>query len=73
MSCSRERIRQVEAKALRKLRHPVRSRLLKDYVDIEYSENKSIVDGLTEEQMDDYNYGDEFVDPETEMTSKRNY
>ena len=73
MSCSKERIRQVEAKALRKLRHPVRSRLLKDYVDIEYSENKSIVDGLTEEQMDDYNYGDEFVDPETEMTSKRNY
>ncbi len=30
---TRERIRQIEAKALRKLRHPTRSRQLKDYVD----------------------------------------
>ncbi len=30
---TRERIRQIEAKALRKLRHPSRSRLLKDYLD----------------------------------------
>lgn len=30
---TRERIRQIEAKALRKLRHPARSRLLKDYMD----------------------------------------
>ena len=29
---TRERIRQIEAKALRKLRHPSRSRKLKDYV-----------------------------------------
>ena len=29
---TRERIRQIEAKALRKLRHPARSRLLKDYL-----------------------------------------
>lgn len=29
---TRERIRQIEAKALRKLRHPVRSRKLKDYL-----------------------------------------
>ncbi len=29
---TRERIRQIEAKALRKLRHPLRSRLLKDYL-----------------------------------------
>ncbi len=29
---TRERIRQIEAKALRKLRHPSRSRLLKDYL-----------------------------------------
>ena len=28
-----ERIRQIEAKALRKLRHPSRSRKLKDYLD----------------------------------------
>ncbi len=28
---TRERIRQIEAKALRKLRHPTRSRRLKDY------------------------------------------
>ena len=30
---TRERIRQIEAKALRKLRHPTRSRRLKDYLD----------------------------------------
>ncbi len=30
---TRERIRQIEAKALRKLRHPMRSRRLKDYLD----------------------------------------
>jgi len=29
---TRERIRQIEAKALRKLRHPNRSRSLKDYL-----------------------------------------
>ena len=32
-SATRERIRQIEAKALRKLRHPSRSRKLKDYLD----------------------------------------
>jgi RNA polymerase primary sigma factor len=30
---TRERIRQIEAKALRKLRHPTRSRRLKDYLE----------------------------------------
>ena len=30
---TRERIRQIEAKALRKLRHPSRSRKLRDYLD----------------------------------------
>ena len=30
---TRERIRQIEAKALRKLRHPSRSRQLKDYLE----------------------------------------
>jgi RNA polymerase primary sigma factor len=30
---TRERIRQIEAKALRKLRHPSRSRLLKGFID----------------------------------------
>jgi RNA polymerase primary sigma factor len=30
---TRERIRQIESKALRKLRHPSRSRKLKDFVD----------------------------------------
>jgi RNA polymerase primary sigma factor len=30
---TRERIRQIEAKALRKLRHPMRSKRLKDYLD----------------------------------------
>jgi len=31
---TRERIRQIEAKALRRLRHPKRSRRLKDYLEI---------------------------------------
>jgi len=30
---TRERIRQIEAKALRKLRHPSRSKRLKDYLE----------------------------------------
>ena len=33
---SRERIRQIETKALRKLRHPVRSRKLKDFLNNDY-------------------------------------
>jgi hypothetical protein len=32
-NATRERIRQIEAKALRKLRHPSRSRKLKDYLE----------------------------------------
>ena len=32
-SVTRERIRQIEAKALRKLRHPSRSRKLRDYLE----------------------------------------
>jgi len=30
---SRERIRQIEAKALRKLKHPSRSKILRSFVD----------------------------------------
>jgi RNA polymerase primary sigma factor len=33
LGVTRERIRQIEAKALRKLRHPSRSRKLKDYLE----------------------------------------
>jgi RNA polymerase primary sigma factor len=32
-SVTRERIRQIEAKALRKLKHPSRSKLLKSFLD----------------------------------------
>jgi len=32
LGVTRERVRQIEAKALRRLRHPSRSRRLKDYV-----------------------------------------
>ena len=32
-SVTRERIRQIEAKALRKLKHPSRSKRLKDFLD----------------------------------------
>lgn len=30
---TRERVRQIETKALRKLRHPIRSRKLRDFLD----------------------------------------
>jgi len=30
---TRERVRQIEAKALRKLRHPARSKQMKDFLD----------------------------------------
>ena len=33
-SVTRERIRQIEAKALRKMRHPTRAKLLKAFLDI---------------------------------------
>jgi len=35
---TRERVRQIEAKALRKLRHPTRARKLKNFLDIKLSE-----------------------------------
>ncbi len=35
-SVTRERIRQIEAKALRKLRHPTRSKKLRDFMDPSY-------------------------------------
>jgi RNA polymerase primary sigma factor len=38
---TRERIRQIEAKALRKLRHPTRSRKLRNFIDLVLSEEKS--------------------------------
>ena len=38
---TRERIRQIEGQALRKLRHPRRSRQLRDYLELSYC-NKSV-------------------------------
>ncbi len=38
---TRERIRQIEAKALRKLRHPVRSRKLRNFLDLVVSEERT--------------------------------
>ena len=37
---TRERVRQIEAKALRKLRHPTRSRRLKNFLDLALSEDR---------------------------------
>ena len=65
-NASRERIRQIEAKALRKLRHPSRARRLKDYIeDIgneewatytgvydEIRKKNEIVDGIKVESFD---------------------
>ncbi|MDP8216116.1 MAG: RNA polymerase sigma factor RpoD [Candidatus Kaelpia imicola] len=40
-SVTRERIRQIEAKALRKLRHPVRSRKLRNFLDLVVTEERT--------------------------------
>lgn len=40
---TRERIRQIEAKALRKLRHPTRSRKLKNFLDLASVEESTII------------------------------
>ncbi|MFH0732271.1 MAG: RNA polymerase sigma factor RpoD [Candidatus Omnitrophota bacterium] len=39
---TRERVRQIEAKALRKLRHPIRSRKLRNFLNLTYSEDRLI-------------------------------
>src|SRR3990167_5634724 len=38
---TRERVRQIEAKALRKLRHPTRSRRLRNFLELTFSQDKS--------------------------------
>ncbi len=40
---TRERVRQIEAKALRKLRHPTRSRRLRNFLELTFSQEKSLV------------------------------
>ena len=40
---TRERVRQIEAKALRKLRHPTRSRRIKNFLDMAAKEGESII------------------------------
>ncbi|MCM8798253.1 MAG: hypothetical protein NC821_02145, partial [Candidatus Omnitrophica bacterium] len=40
---TRERVRQIEAKALRKLRHPIRSRRLKNFIDMILSQQKQTI------------------------------
>ncbi|MFH1406965.1 MAG: RNA polymerase sigma factor RpoD [Candidatus Omnitrophota bacterium] len=39
---TRERVRQIEAKALRKLRHPIRARKLKSFLEMAFSEDRQI-------------------------------
>ncbi|MFA5068662.1 MAG: RNA polymerase sigma factor RpoD [Candidatus Omnitrophota bacterium] len=39
---TRERVRQIEAKALRKLRHPIRSKKLRNFLDLSYSEEREV-------------------------------
>ena len=38
---TRERVRQIEAKALRKLRHPTLSRRLRNFLELTFSQEKS--------------------------------
>ena len=40
---TRERVRQIEAKALRKLRHPTRSRRLRNFIELTFSQEKNQV------------------------------
>ncbi|MBU4306175.1 MAG: RNA polymerase sigma factor RpoD [Candidatus Omnitrophica bacterium] len=42
-SVTRERVRQIEAKALRKLRHPTRSKRLRDFLEITISEHRDFL------------------------------
>ncbi len=42
-SVTRERVRQIEAKALRKLRHPTRSRRLRNFLELTFSPEKNSV------------------------------
>jgi len=42
-SVTRERVRQIEAKALRKLRHPTRSRRLRNFLELTFSQEKGNV------------------------------
>ena len=42
-SVTRERVRQIEAKALRKLRHPTRSRRLRNFLEMTFSQEKNPV------------------------------
>ncbi len=42
-SVTRERVRQIEAKALRKLRHPTRSRRLRNFLELTFSQEKAHV------------------------------
>ena len=37
---TRERVRQIEAKALRKLRHPTRSRRLRNFLELTFTQDK---------------------------------
>ena len=53
---TRERIRQIEGKALRKLRHPSRSRNLRAYIDV-YDSHHSGYNTTTYESKDDKKYG----------------
>jgi len=41
-SVTRERVRQIESKALRKLRHPTRSRRVKQFIDMAAKEDEVI-------------------------------
>ncbi|MCT4575330.1 MAG: hypothetical protein N4A43_03660, partial [Alphaproteobacteria bacterium] len=50
-SVTRERIRQIEAKAIRKLRHPTRSKKLKGFIEFNEDNNKvTKEDGKSEEK-----------------------
>ena len=42
-SVTRERVRQIESKALRKLRHPTRSRRIKTFIDITSKETEGVI------------------------------
>ncbi len=42
-SVTRERVRQIESKALRKLRHPTRSRRIKSFLDMAAKEAEAII------------------------------
>ena len=71
LGVTRERIRQIEAKGLLKLRHPLRARRLRDFIDYTPSQTPPKADKTTDQGDNDEYRGDPVPEPQsgTEVTA----